>query len=216
MTVFSTDFERHLTIDGQHRRRAQDLRQLQLVRFRRYEVLSSRGCGLWRIQAGYVRSLTWNVAGEVISLGFWTVGDVVGCAAAASRQRNLAPTHPYEAQCLTKVAAEYLGSHHNFSREALLTQLEQSNRLLRIAHCQRTETRLLSFMCWLAEKFGEPTAEGYRVDIKLTHQEMAESINTTRVTVSRLIKVLERKGKIKWTAHTKLVNRTALSEYRAA
>ena len=235
MTVFSTNSEKHLIINDERRRRLcdspaekigrgtdyrirhpQDVRQLQLVRFRRYESLSSRGCGLWRIQSGYVRSLTWDITGELVSLGFWTVGDVVGLSAAASCQKNMAHTHPYEAQCLTAVAAEYLGSHRSFSREDLLTQLDQSNRLLRISHCQRTETRLLLFMCWIAERFGKPTPEGYQINIKLTHQEMAESISTTRVTVSRLIKVLERKGKIQWTAHKKQVNRIALNECHAA
>lgn len=141
---------------------------------------------------------------------------MVSCSTAEPAQKTIAQAHPYEAQCLTTVAAEYLGNHRDLPNATVSAQLGQSHDLLRIAHCHQIETRLLLFVCWLAEKFGKPTTEGYQVDIKLTHQEIAESIGTTRVTVSRLLKVIERKGKIRWTTHEKHVNQTALGEYRAA
>ena len=192
--------------------RLKELRQFPLAHFKRYDPLFSGDYGLWRIKSGYIRTLTWNASGEVVPLGFWTAGDIVGCATAEPAQKTNAQTHPYEAQCLTTVTAEYLGNHCGFPKNMILAQLSQSNDLLRIAHCHQTEMRLLLFVCWLAEKFGQLATEGYQVDIKLTHQEIAESIGATRVTVSRLLKVLERKGKIRWTTQEKWVSQIALSE----
>ncbi|WP_121971276.1 Crp/Fnr family transcriptional regulator [Leptolyngbya sp. BC1307] len=184
----------------------QDLYQPKLFHFKRHENLHC--CyegGLWRIQEGYVRSLTWSAEGESVPLGFWSKGDILGCA--------LAQMHPYEAQCLTAVTAEYLGSDYCCSQAVILAQIRQSNDLLRIAHCRQSERRLLQFICWLASTFGEPTSAGRHILLKLTHQEIAESIGATRVTVTRLLKALERNGKISWTPHEKMVYRKTFEEF---
>lgn len=172
--------------------------QPKVFHFKRYENLHYRSDGgLWRIQSGYVRSLTWNLEGDSVPLGFWAEGDIVGHA--------IAQMHPYEAQCLTAVTAEYLGSACGLSQATLLAQVRQSNDLLRIAHCRQSERRLLQFICWLAIAFGESTPAGRRILLKLTHQEIAETIGATRVTVTRLLKALERNGKINWTPHEKMI-----------
>jgi CRP-like cAMP-binding protein len=169
----------------------------KLSHFKRHEPLHFRSHGLWRIHSGYVRTLTWNVEGESVPLGFWTAGDVVGQA--------IAQTHPYETKCLSAVEAEYLGAQHSPAQASMIAQVRQSHDLLRIAHCRQAELRLLQFVCWLAQRFGRLGAEGYSVEITLTHQEIAESIGITRVTVTRLLKSLAREGKLKWTSREKLV-----------
>lgn len=172
--------------------------QPKLLYFNRPENLPScNEGGAWKIHSGYVRSLTWNSEGESVPLGFWSKGDIVSNA--------IAQAHPYQVQCLTAVSVEYLGSTYDYSQVAVLAQIRQSNDLLRIAYCRQTEQRLLQFICWLAGAFGETTPMGRQVLIKLTHQEISESIGATRVTITRLLKALERAGKISWTAHEKII-----------
>ncbi len=48
-------------------------------------------------------------------------------------------------------------------------------------------SRLVSFLLILCRDFGVPTAEGIMVDLKLSHQAIAEAIGSTRVTVTRLL-----------------------------
>ncbi|MGC1305580.1 MAG: Crp/Fnr family transcriptional regulator [Phormidesmis sp.] len=173
--------------------------------FKRHEHLASHRDGLWRIQSGYVRTLTWDSEGAFVPLGFWQVGDVVGYA--------IAQSDPYKAQCLTPVTAEYLGSTYGFSQDMLLAQIQQSNKLLQISHCRHAEHRLLHFFCWIAAQFGQPLADGhFASQLKLTHQEIAESIGITRVTVTRLIKMLERQGTIKWGTQEKIVYKMAFEK----
>ncbi|MEO0886080.1 MAG: Crp/Fnr family transcriptional regulator [Cyanobacteria bacterium J06648_10] len=167
------------------------------VSFKRNEKLSFVHHSLWRIHAGHIRTLTWSAEGEFVPLGFWGVGDVVGYP--------VAQTHPYEARCLGAVDAEPLNVSYPLSREMLLAQVRQSNSLLQISHCRQSEQRILQFICWLAEHFGQTTAEGIRIRIRLTHQEIAESVGTTRVTVTRLLKSLEQKGCIIWKTNQKVV-----------
>ena len=60
--------------------------------------------------------------------------------------------------------------------------------------------------------FGETTPAGRRLLVKLTHQEVAESIGSTRVTITRLLQALERDGKISWTTQERIVYTTALEQ----
>jgi CRP/FNR family transcriptional regulator, global nitrogen regulator len=48
-------------------------------------------------------------------------------------------------------------------------------------------SRLVSFLLILCRDFGLPSAEGVTIDLKLSHQAIAEAIGSTRVTVTRLL-----------------------------
>ena len=71
----------------------------------------------------------------------------------------------------------------------------------------------MQFLYWLAQRFGEPTKDGLSVPVKLIHQDIAESIGATRVTITRLLKKLEREGKIQWSVHIKVVSKASLAQF---
>ncbi|MBD2742963.1 global nitrogen regulator NtcA [Coleofasciculus sp. FACHB-1120] len=48
-------------------------------------------------------------------------------------------------------------------------------------------SRLVSFLLILCRDFGVPSANGITIDLKLSHQAIAEAIGSTRVTVTRLL-----------------------------
>ena len=48
-------------------------------------------------------------------------------------------------------------------------------------------SRLVSFLLILCRDFGVPTKDGITIDLKLSHQAIAEAIGSTRVTVTRLL-----------------------------
>lgn len=48
-------------------------------------------------------------------------------------------------------------------------------------------SRLVSFLLILCKDFGLPSGEGITIDLKLSHQAIAEAIGSTRVTVTRLL-----------------------------
>ena len=49
---------------------------------------------------------------------------------------------------------------------------------------------------WLSEKFGRDVDKGKLIDLNVTHQDIAEVLNTTRVTVTRLLQQLEEEGTV--------------------
>jgi CRP-like cAMP-binding protein len=48
-------------------------------------------------------------------------------------------------------------------------------------------SRLVSFLLILCRDFGVPDPQGVTIDLKLSHQAIAEAIGSTRVTVTRLL-----------------------------
>ena len=57
-------------------------------------------------------------------------------------------------------------------------------------------SRLVSFLLILCRDFGMPSSEGITIDLKLSHQAIAEAIGSTRVTVTRLLGDLRQDGMI--------------------
>jgi CRP-like cAMP-binding protein len=142
---------------------------------------------LWRIESGVIRTLTWLEDGTTVTLGLWTAGDIVG--------RMLSKAEPYQIECLTpvEVTALPLDRWHQVN-EALIRHIQQYQEFLEILHCRSVETSLLRLLTWLANKFGQDVEQGHMIDLRLTHQEIAEIIGTTRVTVTRLLKEFENQG----------------------
>jgi CRP-like cAMP-binding protein len=143
---------------------------------------------LWKIEAGVVRSLTWDEEGRVMTLGFWGKGDVVG--------QSLSRMKPYEVECLTQVEVSELLPQSSYLQPALLHHAWRSEELLKIIHQQSVENRLFHLLLWLADQFGQSVVRGVLLDLRLTHQDLADTIGSTRVSVTRLLKQLEQEGKI--------------------
>lgn len=59
-----------------------------------------------------------------------------------------------------------------------------------------TEDRLFNLLKRLSVQHGERIDEGVKIKLRLTHEEMANMIGSTRSTVTRLIKKLEKNKKI--------------------
>ena len=57
-------------------------------------------------------------------------------------------------------------------------------------------SRLVSFLLILCRDFGVPGESGITIDLKLSHQAIAEAIGSTRVTVTRLLGDLREQGMI--------------------
>lgn len=65
---------------------------------------------------------------------------------------------------------------------------------MEILHRRQAETALLHLLAWLAKRFGQEVEQGQLIDLRLTHQDIAELIGLTRVTVTRLLSNFERQG----------------------
>jgi len=83
-----------------------------------------------------------------------------------------------------------LEQHPRFARQfvvVLAERLRVANRLVATTTSQDARARVASLLLYLAERFGEPIDNGTRITLRLTHQEMANMIGTTRETVNRAL-----------------------------
>ncbi|MEH2423376.1 MAG: Crp/Fnr family transcriptional regulator [Nostoc sp.] len=163
--------------------------QLPQQIFTRREVIPLENDVLWRIEHGAVRTLTWSEDGTFITLGYWGLGDLIGYP--------LSRVKPYQIECLTGVEVSIVPPHlWHQNINALLSHIQQAEDLLSIVHRKPILLRLWQFLVWLSEKFGRDVDKGKLIDLNVTHQDIAEVLNTTRVTITRLLQQLEKEGTV--------------------
>jgi CRP-like cAMP-binding protein len=156
-------------------------------RFERRAHLPFKPNELWQIQSGIVRTLTWHEDGTIITLGLWGTGDIVS--------RLLSPADPYQIECLTAVEVIRIPiTNHAQVNAALIEHIHKLQELLEILHSRPVDVSLVRFLSWLAKKFGREVEKGQLIDMRLTHQEIADILGTTRVTVTRTLNEFERQG----------------------
>ncbi|WP_338462120.1 Crp/Fnr family transcriptional regulator [Synechococcus elongatus IITB7] len=146
---------------------------------------------IWKIQSGLVRSSTWGEEGDMISLGLWGPGDLIG--------RPLSCLDPYELECLTAVEVVAVTDPALESHESLVRSLRYTEQLLSITRLRRAEAKLANLLSWIGERFGHPSANGWEIDLRripLTHQVIAELSGSTRVTTTRLLGEFRQAGRI--------------------
>ncbi|MBK1990584.1 Crp/Fnr family transcriptional regulator [Sphaerospermopsis aphanizomenoides BCCUSP55] len=164
-------------------------KQLSQNIFTRRSIIPFQNNVLWRIDRGIVRTLTWCEDGTSMTLGYWGVGDIVGYP--------LSKVNPYQIECLTSVEATMIPPHlWHEDINALLNYIQQTEELISILHQKPTSLKVWKFLVWLSEKFGRDLEQGKLIDVNITHQDISEVLNTTRVTVTRILQQFEEEGKI--------------------
>lgn len=149
---------------------------------------------LWQIEAGVVRTLSINRDGIPIPLGFWGSSDVVGS--------SLSQSGIYEMKCLTEVQAKLV--NHQDVTAALMRHIDSSQKMLEILHERKILQALLHLLAWLAQRFGHRVGSEIWIGIPFTHQELAETLGSTRVTITRLLQRLEQEGQIRRSARKRI------------
>lgn len=152
--------------------------------------------GIWQVYRGYVQLETTHASGEEVLLGWAKPSAFFG--------RRLTRLELYEAKALSEVYLRWfflseIESSPPLTRLVLTHvshRLQQTEALLAIAGQRRVEDRLNQLLLLLKAELGQSVAEGTRIPVRLTHQNLAGAIGTTRVTITRLLGKLQRYGYI--------------------
>ncbi|MEM9121319.1 MAG: Crp/Fnr family transcriptional regulator [Cyanobacteria bacterium P01_F01_bin.56] len=169
--------------------------------FKRREHLPPRSKSLWQVRAGQVRLSTISDDASLITLGFWEVGDFVGLP--------LAAIEPFQIECLTNVEVAQISPNDCWDlQRVMLEHLGQMQELVRMRQGQIL-LRLKMLLNWLAIKFGQRIQQGRLIKLRLTHQQVAETIGTSRVTVTRMILQLERSNFLSYSDQQWIILRNA-------
>ncbi|ACB51166.1 transcriptional regulatory protein [Crocosphaera subtropica ATCC 51142] len=150
--------------------------------------------GVWQVYRGVAQLSQLSPQGEEILLGWAQPGTFFGSW--------LTCVDSYQVKGLSDLYLKWypiadLSNSPELSQMAftqLARRMRQTEALLAISGLKRVEDRLQQLLCLLKQELGETTDEGIRIRVRLTHQNLAGAIGTTRVTVTRLIGEFQRQG----------------------
>jgi len=78
--------------------------------------------------------------------------------------------------------------------QGLSSRILQTETMIETLTHRDMSSRLVSFLLVLCRDFGMPGTRGITIDLKLSHQAIAEAIGSTRVTITRLLGDLRNAG----------------------
>ena len=78
--------------------------------------------------------------------------------------------------------------------QGLSSRILQTETMIETLTHRDMSSRLVSFLLVLCRDFGVPGQKGITIDLKLSHQAIAEAIGSTRVTITRLLGDLRNSG----------------------
>lgn len=151
---------------------------------------------IWQVRQGLVKLSTFCETGEEILVGLVKSSMLFG--------PSLTSLQTFQALALSEVQLVSLPLTEIAASlplaQSLLPQvnqrLRQTELLLAISGERRVQDRLHHLLRVLQQEIGQPTAQGTRLSIRLTHEDLANACCTTRVTITRLLSKLNRQEKL--------------------
>ncbi len=161
------------------------------------EVIPIKPQTIWQVCQGVVKLSTVCENGEEVLVGLIGSNMLFGA--------DLTSLQTYQATALSEVQLVSISSAEIASSSSLaqsvlaqITQrLRQTETLLAISGQRRVKDRFYQLLQLLKQEIGQRVDLGTRLNVRFTHQDLADACSTTRVTITRLIGKLQEKGKIK-------------------
>ena len=158
---------------------------------------------MYLLRRGDVRLSRVYESGEEITVALLRENSIFGVLSLLTGQKS---DRFYHSVAFTRVemvsapAASVRRAIEQDARVGLLLLQGLSSRILQTETMIETLThrdmssRLVSFLLVLCRDFGVPGSQGITIDLKLSHQAIAEAIGSTRVTITRLLGDLRSAG----------------------
>jgi len=164
--------------------------------YSRGEAIPLSPLGIWQVCQGLVQLSMLHSNGEEVLLGLAGPSMPFGSC--------LTSLETYQATALSDTKLIWLPLKEIESSLGLAQKLlprlswrlRQTEALLAIAGQRRVEDRLCQLLRLLKQEIGQSVVGGTRLSVRLTHQNLANTIGTSRVTVTRLLSKLKQQGRI--------------------
>lgn len=189
----------------------QEQQQLLQV-YEKGEEINLLDRGLWQVHRGVVQLSRLNEQGKESILGWATpsLSFFGNWLQDSSANRAVALIDVY----VTWYPAKEIESSPTLMRYLLAQfsdRLIKSSRLLTITGHKKVEERLRELLLMLKQEMGQNMQPGKRIQIRFTHQNLADVICTTRVTVTRLLGEFQAKNWIAIDDERHIIVKEALS-----
>ncbi|MFN9622930.1 MAG: Crp/Fnr family transcriptional regulator [Cyanobacteriota bacterium] len=149
---------------------------------------------LWLVVRGMVKLGCVTVEGDELLLGLAGPNEIFGESLIGPEAYEVKTLSECDLLCINCNELERYPCLAPMLIEAISHRQRQSQMLLSLMGLRRVEDRVKGFLELLALDYGVPCQDGLRLTPKLTHNEIASAIGTTRVTVTRIIGQLKEVG----------------------
>ena len=149
---------------------------------------------LWIVVRGLVKLGSVTEHGDDILLGLAGPNEVFGESLTSVQAYEAVALDDCDLLCVTLDELDqspelYLSLFH-----AISSRNRQAESLLALLAYRRIEDRLKAFLELIALDYGQVCSGGLKINVRLTHHEIASALSTTRVTVTRVIGHLRKSG----------------------
>ena len=151
---------------------------------------------IWQVCSGLVKLTTYSQSGQEVLIG------LAGPKAPFSPSLTALPLYEATALADTQLWRIPLTDYATSPalKQRLLPQisqrLKQTELLLAVYGQTQVADRLQSLLRLLKQEIGQPVADGTRLSVRLTHEDLAIACCTTRVTITRLFSKLQQQKKL--------------------
>ena len=152
---------------------------------------------IWLVVRGMVKLGAVSVHGDELLLGLAGPNEPFGEPFSTVEAYEAVALSDCDLLCLTTAEVEQSPQLCIAMMDAVAARYRQAEVMLALLGLRRVEERVRGFLEMLAQDYGQPCDDGLRLNLRLTHQEMASALSTTRVTVTRVIGLLRDEGWLK-------------------
>lgn len=151
---------------------------------------------VWVVCRGVVQLSVLHASGDEIMLGLACPGMPLGLPLTSLKAYSAKALTAVDLLCFSMVDIEASPILAQGIFRYLSHRLRQTEAILALSGHRRIEERLRYLLLLLKDEIGQPTPQGTRLTIKLTHHQIASAIGTSRVTITRLLGKLRQEGAI--------------------
>ncbi|MGB1622182.1 MAG: Crp/Fnr family transcriptional regulator [Synechococcus sp.] len=152
---------------------------------------------VWIVVRGMIKLGSVSIHGDEIMLGLAGPNELFG--------ESLSNVEAYEAiavtdcdlLCISLAEVKECPELAFTLFQSISMRYRQAESMLAILALKTTEEKMKAFLELLALDYGQTCDDGLRVNMRLTHQELASALCTTRVTVTRILGQLRQDGWLK-------------------
>tara|TARA_X000000368_G_C22793352_1_gene606959 strand:- start:9 stop:656 length:648 start_codon:yes stop_codon:yes gene_type:complete len=160
---------------------------------------------VWFVVRGMVKLGAVSVHGDELVLGLVGPNEPFGAAFTNVEAYDAVALMDCDLLCCNLAEVEQSPQLALALAKAMTARYRQAESMLALLGLRRVEERVRGFVELLARDFGEPCDDGLRLNLRLTHQEIASALSTTRVTVTRVLGQLRDEGWLQIDASRHLV-----------
>ena len=153
---------------------------------------------LYIMQTGLAVVSLFSTEGTEKHLFFQGTGSIIGEVEMISQRRALVSAEAITECSIYKIPAEKIrvaSSNPEFEKN-LKESLSQKvsvllSQIYNLSFLQ-CSARVAIILLHLVEQYGTETSQGFQISLRITHEQLARLVNTSRVTISQILKKMER------------------------